>query len=137
MRSQLLTWSDKYQTGIAFADTQHKQLLEAMNRLHQALADGKGKLEIGKTLNELMAYAQAHFAAEEQVLQRCGYADSSAHHCEHECLAYAMLEFYQNMMGNETATSTYVAQFFRKWVATEILEVDMKFVPFLKSMGVH
>jgi hemerythrin len=133
----LLPWSEKYHVGIAFADVQHKQLVEIINRLHRALVDGKGRTVIGKTLDELIHYTRAHFAAEEQVLQSCGYPDFRAHHSEHECLAYAVIEFYQRLMSNEIRLTAHSADFLKEWMGQEILEVDMKFAAFLKRKGVQ
>jgi hemerythrin len=130
-------WSAKYQVGIAFADVQHKQLVDIINRLHQALVDGQGRVVIGRTLDELIRYTKAHFAVEEQVLQSCGYPDFRAHRSEHECLAYAVLEFYQRLMSNEMGLTPQSADFLKDWLGKEILDVDMKFAPYLKGKGVR
>src|SRR5271157_3751174 len=129
-------WSEKYQVGITFADVQHKQLVDIINRLHQALVEGKSRVEMGRTLDELIRYTQAHFAAEEKVLQSCGYPDFVAHHSEHERLAYAVLEFYQRLMSHEMVMTTNAVDFLKDWLGEEILDVDMKFAPFLKGKGV-
>jgi hemerythrin-like metal-binding protein len=135
--NELLTWSAKYNLGITFADNHHKELLDVINRLHQALVESKGKVAIGQTLNELIRYAKVHFAAEEKVLQSYGYPDSSGHHSDHECLAYALLEFYQKVMSDEAGMAAGSADFLKRWLGTEILEADIKFVSFLKDKGVH
>jgi hemerythrin len=136
LQEDLFPWSEKYHVGIAFADVQHKQLVDIINRLHRALVDGKERVVIGKTLDELIRYTRAHFAAEEEVLQSCGYPDFLAHHSEHECLAYAVLEFYQKLMSNEMGMTAQAVDFLKDWLGEEILEVDMKFAPFLKGKGV-
>lgn len=136
-QEDLFPWSEKYHVGIAFADVQHKQLVDIINRLHQALVDGQERVVIGKTLDELIRYTKAHFAAEEQVLQNCGYPDFRAHRSEHECLAYAVLEFYQRLMSNEMRMTPHSADFLKEWLGGEILNVDMKFAPFLKGKGVR
>jgi len=135
-QQDLFPWSEKYQVGIAFADVQHKQLVDIINRLHQALVEGKSRVEMGKTLDELIRYTQAHFAAEEKVLQSCGYPDFVEHHSEHERLAYAVLEFYQRLMSHEMVMTTNAVDFLKDWLGEEILDVDMKFAPFLKGKGV-
>jgi len=136
LQRDLLPWSEEYHVGIAFADVQHKQLVDIINRLYQALADGKARPVIGRTLDELIRYSTAHFAAEEKVLQSCGYPDFPAHHSEHERLAYAILEFYQRLMSNELGMTAQSVDFLRDWLGQEILDVDMKFAPFLKGKGV-
>jgi hemerythrin len=129
-------WGEKYYVGIDFADVQHKQLVDIINRLHQALVEGKTRVVVGRTLDELIRYTKAHFAVEEKVLQDCGYPDFVAHHSEHERLAYAVLEFYQKLMSNEMGLTAQAVDFLREWLGEEILEVDMKFAPFLKGKGV-
>lgn len=136
LQRDLLPWSEEYHVGIAFADVQHKQLVDIINRLYQALVDGKARPVIGRTLDELIRYTTAHFAAEEKVLQSCGYPDFPAHHSEHERLAYAILEFYQRLMSNELGMTAQSVDFLRDWLGQEILDVDMKFAPFLKGKGV-
>jgi hemerythrin-like metal-binding protein len=130
------TWSEKYRVGISFADVQHKQLVDIINRLHEALVDGKGRTDVGKVLDDLIRYSRAHFAAEEEVLQSCGYPDFLAHHTEHECLSFAMFEFYQKFMTYEMAMTDDAVEFLKNWLGEEILDADMKFAPFLKGKGV-
>jgi hemerythrin len=136
LQEDLFPWSEKYHVGITFADVQHKQLVDIINRLHRALVDGKGRRVIGGTLDELIRYTQAHFAAEEKVLESCGYPEFVAHHWEHERLAYAVLEFYQKLMSNDTGLTAHTVDFLKEWLGEEILDVDMKFAPFLKGHGV-
>lgn len=62
--------------------------------------------------------------------------DFLAHHSQHKRLADAVLEFYQKLMSNEMAMSAHAADFLKDWRGEEILDVDMKFAPFLKGKGV-
>jgi hemerythrin len=135
-KALLLPWSEDYFVGIAFADVQHKQIVDIINRLHQALVDGQGKKVVGKALDDLIRYSQAHFAAEEKVLQSWGYPDFLDHHTEHECLAYKVLLFYQKFMGDDASMTAEGVNFLKDWMGKEILDVDMKFAPFLKAKGV-
>jgi hemerythrin len=135
-QEDLFPWSEKYFVGIDFADVQHKQLVDIVNRLHHALVDGKGRKVVGKALDDLIRYSRAHFAAEEKVLQSSGYPDFLAHHTEHECLAYKVLEFYQRFMSDDANMTAQGVEFLKDWLGEEILNVDMKFAPFLKGKGV-
>ncbi len=136
-QEDLLPWSEEYFVGIDFADVQHKQIVDIINRLHQALVDGKGRKVVGKALDDLIRYSQAHFAAEEKVLQSCGYPDFLAHHTEHECLTYKVLLFYQKFMVDDARMTPEGVKFLKDWMGKEILDADMKFAPFLKANGVE
>jgi hemerythrin len=132
----LFRWTEEYQVGIGFVDTQHKQLVDIINWLHQAIVSGKGKQVVGKMLEELIRYTKAHLTAEEKVLQSCGYPEFLALHIENERLAYAVLEFHQKLMSNELALTDTVADFLKDWLGQHILNVDSNCAPFLKSKGV-
>ncbi len=132
----LFPWSQKYQVGIRSVDAQHKQLVDIINRLHQAMATGQERIAVGKTLEELIGYTAAHFAAEEEVLESCGYPDFLAHHTEHELLTYAVLEFHQKLMSKEIGLSIDVMDFLKDWLGQHILNVDMQYAPYLKEQGI-
>jgi hemerythrin len=97
--------------------------------------DGKGRVVVGRTLNDLIRYTQAHFAAEAKVLESCGYPDSLAHRSEHERLAYTVLEFYQKLMRNEVSMTAPTLHFLKDWLGAKILDGDRKFARFLKGRG--
>jgi len=135
-REDFFPWSESYEVGISFADVQHKQLADIINRLYSVLAQGKGRLVVSKTVEDLIRYAKAHFDMEEKVLADCGYPERAAHHSEHERLVFHALEFYQDLMTNEIAMDIHSADYLRDWLGEEILEADRKFAPFLKGKGV-
>jgi len=135
-REDFFPWNEQYRLGISFADEQHKQLADSINCLHQALRDVREKIVIGWSLEQLIACARAHFAAEEKVLISYGYPDFLPHHSEHECMTYAVLELYQKIMSSEVRMNTFAIAFLKDWLRGEILEVDTKFAPFLKGKGV-
>ena len=64
----LFNWSAQYETGILLVDTQHKKLVDAINTLHDAMKEGKGKEKIESTLNFLVEYTVLHFSAEEKLM---------------------------------------------------------------------
>jgi hemerythrin len=47
-----------------------------------------------------------------------------------------VLEFYQKLMSNDTGLTAHAVDFLKEWLGEEILDVDMKFAPFLKGHGV-
>lgn len=135
-QDELFPWREEYYVGIAFADAQHRQLADIINRLHQALVDGQERSMIAATLDELIRYTQAHFVVEEEVLHHCGYPDFLAHHSQHKRLANAVLAFYQMLMSNEMEMTAHAADFLKQWMGEEIMDIDMKFASFLKGKGV-
>jgi hypothetical protein len=47
-----------------------------------------------------------------------------------------VIKFYQDFMSTEADSTTRTVDFLRDWLGKEIMDVDMKFAPFLKGKGV-
>ena len=134
--AELFPWSEKYQVGIGFVDSQHKHLVDIINRLHHAMASGKARDVLQKTLEELIRYTKAHFAAEERVLQSHAYPEFPVHQHEHEHLTSVVVDFQRRLVGGELALSVGLMDFLKDWLGNHILSVDKKYAPFLKGQGV-
>ncbi len=66
-------------TGDAVIDAQHRKLIDGLNRLLDAMKEGKGKAEIEGLLEFLGGYAATHFKHEEGCMARrnCPVADAN------------------------------------------------------------
>ena len=71
-------------TGNTLIDSEHRQLFEAINKLMEACAQGKGRDQISSTLQFLTSYVSKHFGDEEQLQIRSQYPNYSAHKQFHE-----------------------------------------------------
>lgn len=79
-----MKWSDSLATGVTMIDEQHKELIERINRLLAACTAGKGKEEIGKTVEFLGEYVTFHFGTEEEYMNKHNYPDYRSHKAQHE-----------------------------------------------------
>jgi len=68
-------WTKDLETGNSMIDTQHKELIRAINDLLQACSAGKGRAEIEKTTKFLFDYTNKHFGDEERLQMQYGYPD--------------------------------------------------------------
>jgi len=78
------TWDKSLETGNLIIDEQHKSLINAINELLDACSQGKGRVEVQKTLNFLSDYVIKHFNDEEKLQLKSKYPDYTAHKKLHE-----------------------------------------------------
>ncbi|OAG26769.1 bacteriohemerythrin [Thermodesulfatator autotrophicus] len=64
-----IKWQDEFLTGVSQIDTQHRQLIETLNRLHQLLRISPPKEEIYEVLEFLTQYTVEHFGTEEHFMK--------------------------------------------------------------------
>ncbi len=71
-------------TGNNTIDTQHKELIKALNDLMSACAKGHGRDELAKSIQFLGKYTEFHFSQEEKLQLQSGYPDYQNHKRLHE-----------------------------------------------------
>ena len=133
----LFPWNDTYSVKIAIIDIQHKKLIDIINELHQAMATGKGRDQLGTILSGLVSYTQSHFKSEEGILLSHQYPDFANHKPEHERFVQTLLDFQRKFENKELGVTIEVMGFLKDWLAKHIMGVDQKYAPYLHSKGVR
>ena len=82
----LIEWRKEFETGIADVDHEHRELVDLINELHEALRVDADRDTISNFLGEVFARISAHFALEETVMRKHRYDEYEAHKAEHEKL---------------------------------------------------
>jgi hemerythrin len=129
----MFSWQPEYSVGYPDIDNQHKKLFELADRLHSAMASGKGKDVLGKTLADLIAYTKGHFAAEERLMQVHHYPDYAQHKAFHDALTSRVVGFQKEFEANRTALTVGLLQFLKDWLSHHIGETDRKIAAYLKA----
>jgi diguanylate cyclase (GGDEF)-like protein/hemerythrin-like metal-binding protein/PAS domain S-box-containing protein len=79
-------WADMHNMGIGTLDAQHRALAAMVGRVRAEFAAGRDAERLRASLSELVAFARAHFAAEEALMDRYAIADRAAHKQAHRRL---------------------------------------------------
>ena len=77
-------WSDKYATGIAELDAQHKEVITAIENLDQNLNSNAFDTSIEAALRALKEQLKDHFGVEEQYMADLQSPDLPSHKKEHD-----------------------------------------------------
>lgn len=72
------------ETGNSIIDKEHRELIDAVNKLLDACGEGKGHDQINKTIDFLNSYVDRHFLHEEQLQKQSGYPGFAAHKAFHD-----------------------------------------------------
>ncbi|MGE4579801.1 MAG: bacteriohemerythrin [Desulfuromonadales bacterium] len=131
-----MEWNDKVSVGIEEIDEQHKQLLDLINRLYDAMISGEKKLQVAKdVLNELMQYTVVHFAVEESLFRIFDYPDYEAHCAHHQELRAQVIDINRKVQSGEKMVTPELLVFLRKWLTNHIMVEDKAYAPILLERG--
>ena len=82
----LVQWREEFCTGIAGVDYEHEQLINQLNAVYALIDQNAGKETIVDSLGEIYGSISAHFALEEQMMEKHNYDHFPEHRADHERL---------------------------------------------------
>ena len=97
-------------TGNEMIDSQHKELIDKINKLLDSCENGNDKLAAVKTLDYLSDYTDFHFGAEEKLQEEIEYPGFEEHKKEHENLRKVVAELHEMLIEEEGPTPAFVEQ---------------------------
>lgn len=125
--AEIFPWSDNFATGIDTIDTQHRKLVDLLNKLAGHLAFGSDELTMLQVFDELTDYAVYHFETEESIWHK---------HLGEDAIALDHTQTHQNFVAEvvrvrgvagsltSDAAIEQIVSFLTHWLAFHILEDD-------------
>ncbi|MEJ5285435.1 MAG: bacteriohemerythrin [Brevinematia bacterium] len=132
-----IDWNENLSVGLTSFDEQHKKLVSIVNRLYDAMKEGKGRDVLGEVFSELIEYTKFHFKSEEEVMLKYDFPGYKEHLDEHNKLTKEVMELKEKYDKGNIFITTEILAFLKDWLAHHILETDKKYGPFLKEKGVN
>jgi hemerythrin len=104
-----------------------------VNKLHDAMRDGKARQELSATLAFLRDYTVQHFAMEEGLMKRSSYPGYPEHKRIHDELTQQVLDLEAKHKAGSMTLSLSVMTFLKDWLAHHIAQEDMKLAEHLRA----
>ncbi len=82
----LIEWREEFCTGIAGVDYEHQKLIREINSIYVQVDDKADKEDVIDSLGDIYGSISAHFALEEQMMERHNYDHFKEHQADHERL---------------------------------------------------
>ncbi len=123
------------ETGNTMIDSQHKELLNAINNLLEACSKGKGRDQIKNTLDFLQDYTSKHFHDEEVLQKKYGYPDYVNHKQYHEGFK-AVVKGIADELQKQGPTIALVGKVnsnIGNWLVSHIKREDVKVAAHIRS----
>jgi hemerythrin-like metal-binding protein len=82
----LIEWREEFCTGMPGVDHEHEQLIEQVNEVYAMIDDNADRESVIDCLGDIYGSISAHFALEEQMMEKHGYDQYQEHRADHERL---------------------------------------------------
>jgi len=126
-----LQWRDQLSVGNDLIDTDHKYLLEIINKA-EASVEANNRARLTEVLDELVSYGKAHFEREEAVAKAVGYPKADQLHQSHGKLVAELVKFREEIGGTwGKEASAHFTTFLRDWLIEHLIKEDLPMKPWL------
>jgi hemerythrin len=128
-------WTAELATGNIAIDTQHKQLVKAVNDLIDACKSGQGRTSLNTTMKFLVDYTVKHFADEENLQKQYNYPDFVNHKKLHDAFRASAVALAKQLEteGASIALVAKVNSSVGDWLVNHIKREDMKVAAHIKT----
>jgi len=82
----LIEWRDNFCTGVSGVDYEHQELIRQINAIYALIDNKADKDSVIDGLGDIYGSISAHFALEEQMMERHKYDHYKEHQADHERL---------------------------------------------------
>jgi hemerythrin len=123
----LFTWDKKYSVNNKELDEHHKKICHVLNSLYDDSLGRDKFLCIDTLIEEMIAYTNYHFSAEEQYMKDIGYKDIDKHIVEHKGFKQKILQLQQAADKDEYETTKELMVLLGDWLIRHIIKEDKKF----------
>ena len=129
-------WTPALEVGFPRIDEDHRDLLAAMNRLHEAVTRGEDREELAKVLTFLRDYTVSHFETEEGLMIRSGYPGTPGHVAAHAELVLKVGDFLSDFRAGRVELTEALLDFLETWLVEHILGQDQELGDYLRARGI-
>ncbi len=124
---QPVSWNEDMRVGVPALDEQHRQLLDMVGQVHDALAAGQNRDVVDPMLDQLIRRIQLHFGDEERHMHNIRYADFAAHRGEHEYLTRQVRDLRARLDSGPPSLAIDLMNFIATWLRNHIQVTDRQY----------
>lgn len=128
-----ISWTDELAIDDSQIDFQHRQLIDAIGDLEDALASGDGR-RVAAAAPFLRLYAEVHFADEERVLALLHWPQLAEHRELHRGFVRRLGELEGAVARGDLAAGASLLGFLAAWLVGHIGGADRQFAQAVRRL---
>lgn len=132
-----IKWDKKYETGVIFIDSQHKNFTSKLDSLLKAIDSGRGQMEIHRMIRFLEQYINSHFDLEEKYMRDYKYPETEFHKTQHQKFRkfFSEIQTEYSHKKPDSEFIHYCQQEIWMYFVEHITIIDTAMAGYLKSKG--
>ena len=132
----IVTWEEKYATGIELIDVQHRELVSLINELFRACRMGNEVtgFVFKEAMSRMVEYVRFHFSAEQKLMERINYPERHDHQKRHESLIRDILAAAKDYNEGKKMVAHQFVRTLKDWVLGHIAVHDKIYAAYIMEL---
>lgn len=126
----LMQWDNSLNLGVPGMDAEHRELVSAMNAIHDLGERKAAKAAIDAAIVRLAELTTQHFADEERYMARIGFPDLRNHTLIHGHMLEKFTELHRAFRAGTGTVDKGFYDFLKLWLKSHICGIDAKYAKF-------
>lgn len=122
----LIEWREEYCTGISGIDYEHEQLIDQINGIYALIDNQSNRQLVIDGLGDIYGSISAHFALEEQMMEKRGYVHYEEHKADHVKLLDDIGDIVEHFEKTIVLDNNEFKQTLNDWFQTHFATHDSK-----------
>jgi hemerythrin len=127
-----MEWTTELETGIRAIDDQHRQIVDYINGLDDAVQNHNAH-GIGHVVEGVLNYTVTHFEFEEELMQKAGFPALKAHQQTHEFFMRKVAVLRGRFVAGEDVTSVLLSML-KGWLVSHIKGEDREYIEAVRKV---
>ena len=123
----LLDWKPELELGVPAMDREHRELVAAMNKIHELDHKKAGRAAVDAALQHLIKLTKAHFADEEKHMAAIGFPDLKRHALIHGDMLKKVAAHYEAFLQGNGRVDKAFFDFLVYWLGAHIKGIDRRY----------
>jgi len=132
-----LYWDPSLSVQIELIDNQHKQLLEIVNNVQNAIITKTQKIAVNDIFEALFLNAKINFKNQEYLFNRYNYPFIKEHQKEHNDYLIILRGYRERLPDSSKQVCDELLVFLKAWFENHIKVSDKKYASLLNEQGVR
>jgi len=137
VEQELVSWNNKFASGIKLIDEQHKGLVDLVNEMfnHVTGNDLQEHNYFNRVIQEAVSYVKVHFATEEKLMLATKFEGYTEHKKEHDSFILKVVENIKDYEAGKRLTLSSFTRFLKDWVLSHIAMMDKKYFDYFRKIA--
>jgi len=130
---ELIKWSRNYSLGVEEIDSQHKHLVEVINKFISAKNEDKTLEVFKEILSEVVDYTKYHFETEENHMALHKYPALQEHKAQHKILVKQIVHILEELKFGKIEVGDELFMILKNWLIRHVLDHDLNYGHYLND----